>query len=118
MSDLSNESLAPEAGGSGKDSNQFGNRRKNLKLRNLGSSVKFALISQVLAFVIFKSEMEVSEEPHLTIVWSPRLKVQTKFQTSLAIADEISNSELWVAVVSFMNFIISKRKRKSSERLV
>ena len=45
---------------------------------------------------------ETSGEPlrqPLTIVWPPRLEVQTKIQTSLAIADEISNSERWVAAV-------------------
>ena len=50
---------------------------------------------------------EASGEPlqqPLTIVWPQRLEVQTKIQTSLAIADEISNSELWVVVVSLLLF--------------
>ena len=46
----SNDSLASEAGGSDKDSDQFGNRRRNLKFRTLGSSGKFVLISRVFGF--------------------------------------------------------------------
>ena len=48
----SNDSLASEAGGSDKESDQFGNRRRNLKFRTLGSSGKFALISRVFGALI------------------------------------------------------------------
>ena len=48
----SNDSLASEAGGSDKDSDQFGNRRRNLKFRTLGSSGKFALISRFFFYFV------------------------------------------------------------------
>ena len=41
---------------------------------------------------------EVFEGPRQMTAWPPRL-VLTKIQTSLAIADAISNSEHWAAVV-------------------
>ena len=48
----SNDSLASEAGGSDKDSDQFGNRRRNLKFRTLGSSGKFAFYFTNLSWLI------------------------------------------------------------------
>ena len=75
----SNDSLASEAGGSDKDSDQFGNRRRNLKFRTLGSSGKFALISRVFGFwysplSYFYTETEVIIASWQKTVWPPRLE--------------------------------------------
>ena len=65
----SNDSLASEAGGSDKDSDQFGNRRRNLKFRTLGSSGKFALISRVFEFWCSHFSYFLTETEVITATW-------------------------------------------------